>query len=59
MEKLDLISNTDLWLDMRDVRNRVVHDYLPEEIRKTFDLIISVYFIELFELKKKVSVLKF
>lgn len=59
MEKLDLISNTDLWLDMRDVRNRVVHDYLPEEVRKTFDLIISVYFKELSELKNKVSILKF
>ena len=30
MEKLGLVSSTTLWLDMRDVRNRIVHDYLPE-----------------------------
>ncbi|MBI5324148.1 MAG: nucleotidyltransferase substrate binding protein [Ignavibacteriae bacterium] len=58
MEKFDFISNTELWLDMRDVRNRVVHDYLPDEVKKTFDLIINEYAKELDKLKKKVSELK-
>lgn len=32
MEKLGLISNIDIWLDMRDIRNKIVHDYVPEKI---------------------------
>jgi len=32
MEKLDLITSLQLWMKMRDVRNRIVHDYLPAEI---------------------------
>jgi uncharacterized protein with HEPN domain len=58
MEKIGLINNVDLWINMRDVRNRVVHDYLPEEINKTYNLITSIYCKELENLKKKVSELE-
>jgi hypothetical protein len=30
MEKLNLVSSVMLWMRMRDVRNRIAHDYLPE-----------------------------
>ena len=59
MEKIGLISNVDLWINMRDVRNRVVHDYLPEEIIKTYNFITSLYCKELESLNNKVSDLKF
>ncbi len=31
VRKADLISDVDLWMDMRDVRNRIVHDYSHEQ----------------------------
>ncbi|MDF1583208.1 MAG: hypothetical protein P1P78_07840 [Methyloprofundus sp.] len=34
MEKLELISNIDVCLEMRDMRNRIVHDYVPEKLSK-------------------------
>lgn len=37
MEKLGLITSTELWFRMRDVRNRIVHDYLPAEIKGLYD----------------------
>ena len=30
--KRGLISSPELWLCMRDARNRIVHDYLPEDL---------------------------
>ena len=53
MEKLDLISSHELWLLMRDIRNRIVHDYLPEQIKDIYDLISGPYSQELLELRTK------
>lgn len=53
MEKLDLISSHELWLLMRDIRNRIVHDYLPEQIKDMYDLISGPYSQELLELRTK------
>lgn len=36
MHKLGLISSVQRWLEMRDVRNRVVHDYLPEQLAQLY-----------------------
>lgn len=32
MEKLGLISGLAEWIALRDLRNRVVHDYVPDEL---------------------------
>ncbi|MFA4943121.1 MAG: nucleotidyltransferase substrate binding protein [Lentisphaeria bacterium] len=37
MEKLGLVSSVELWFQMRDVRNRIVHDYLPQDIKQLYD----------------------
>ena len=37
MEKLRIISSVELWFQMRDVRNRIVHDYLPQDIKQIYD----------------------
>ena len=37
MEKLGIISSTAKWIDMREVRNRIVHDYLPAELKGLYD----------------------
>lgn len=47
MEKLDLVSNTNLWLQMRNVRNRIVHDYLPEQRAQMYSEISGPYGKEL------------
>jgi len=47
MEKLNAISSTGQWIEMRDLRNRIVHDYLPEQIEQLFDLITQHHAPEL------------
>ncbi len=58
MEKLEIISSTILWLQMRDVRNRIVHDYLPEEIKDMYDEIMNAFGKELLRLKGKLDINK-
>ncbi len=53
MNKLDLISDVELWLDMRDIRNRIAFDYLPEKIEKIYHDIIFKFSLELDRLMKK------
>ena len=55
MAKQELISSVKLWMEMREVRNRIVHNYLPEEIQEIFDLIIRFYSVELKKLKLKLE----
>lgn len=40
-----------LWIQMRDVRNRIVHDYLPEEIKGICDSIMGEMGSELLQVK--------
>ena len=47
MEKLGLITEAALWLQMRDVRNRIVHDYTPNKIKAIYDDILSPFGEEL------------
>lgn len=47
MEKLDLVGDTTLWLQMRNVRNRIVHDYLPEQTAQMYSEISGPYGKEL------------
>ena len=55
MEKLGLVSDANLWMTMRNVRNRIVHDYLPEQTAEIFDLISGIYGNELLRLAEKIS----
>ncbi|MFM7207392.1 MAG: hypothetical protein ACKORK_14440 [Gemmatimonadota bacterium] len=41
MEKLGLISGLGRWIALRDLRNRVVHDYLPDELAALYAAIIE------------------
>lgn len=47
MEKLGLASSVELWFNMRDVRNRIVHDYLPGEIKQMYDDMLGPFAVEL------------
>ena len=52
MEKKNLISAAETWIDMR---NRIVHDYLPQQIKNIYDLIMSEFRNELFILRIKIK----
>ncbi|MFM8290544.1 MAG: nucleotidyltransferase substrate binding protein [Planctomycetia bacterium] len=41
MEKVGLISDVATWIGLRDLRNRVVHDYLPDELAALYAAIID------------------
>ena len=55
MEKLGLVSHIDIWLEMRDIRNRIVHDYVPEKIAELYQLIRGEFYTELSQLDKLIT----
>ncbi len=36
-EKLGLIENTELWMDIRELRNATVHEYSDQDLEKIFE----------------------
>jgi len=57
MEKVGLVTNSPIWMRMRDVRNRIVHDYLPEQTKEMFDSIMGEFYEELKFSKAKIDAL--
>ena len=55
MEKLNLITETSTWMAMRDVRNRIVHDYLPEDIHQIYQKIRGKFSDELFFMRTQIG----
>ena len=55
MEKLNLITETSTWMAMRDVRNRIVHDYLPEDVKQIYQEIKGKFSDELFFMRTQVG----
>jgi uncharacterized protein YutE (UPF0331/DUF86 family) len=55
MEKLGFISNMDTWLKMRDVRNRITHEYLPEELAQIYEAILNVCAVEMRKTANKLA----
>jgi len=55
MEKMNMVSSLDIWFQMRDVRNRIVHNYLPEAIQLIYFDITHPFADELKSLKEKVT----
>jgi hypothetical protein len=49
--KWHLISDVDLWFRMRDLRNRIAHDYLPEHLRRIYEAISGEFGPELLRLR--------
>ncbi|MFA7370214.1 MAG: hypothetical protein WC334_11265 [Kiritimatiellales bacterium] len=59
MEKPEIISSVELWFKMRDVRNRIVHDCLPHEIKQMYDDVMGPFGAELKSCTVKVQELIF
>lgn len=55
MEKLGFISAAGLWLRMRDTRNRIAHEYLPEELAKIYQAIVTDFSLEFKQLAGRLS----
>ena len=55
MEKLNLITETSTWMAMRDVRNRIVHDYLPEDVKQIYQEIKGKFSDELFFMRTQIG----
>lgn len=43
MCKLGLIDEVDQWMEMREVRNRIAHDYLSDKVQGIYGLLIESY----------------
>lgn len=54
MVKVNIISSVSIWINMRDVRNRVVHEYLPGQIKDMYMLISGEFKEELLSTKIKI-----
>lgn len=57
MEKQGLISEVERWIDMRDIRNRIVHDYLPHQIKSIYDLVMGEFNDELSMVNEKIKMI--
>ena len=53
MEKLGVVSSAGLWMQMRNIRNRIVHDYLPQQVADMFELLVSKFGPELLRFQTK------
>ncbi|KAF3981217.1 MAG: DUF86 domain-containing protein [Methylococcales symbiont of Hymedesmia sp. n. MRB-2018] len=54
MEKNELISNTLIWMRMRDVRNKIVHDYISAN-KQIFADIMGEFYCELKHSKRQID----
>jgi uncharacterized protein YutE (UPF0331/DUF86 family) len=55
MEKLRWVSSADLWMAMRSIRNKIVHDYLPEQVARMFAQIAGPFAAELRALDRRLD----
>lgn len=55
MHKLDFISDPEIWLRLRDVRNRIAHEYLPGELEKIYASMIGPAAAELRRLAQRAA----
>jgi len=53
--KWGLIADVDLWFRMRDLRNRIAHDYLPEHLLRIYSAIHDEFGPELLRLRQHVQ----
>ena len=55
MEKLRWVSSAELWMAMRSIRNKIVHDYLPEQVAQMFAQIAGPFAAELRALDRRLD----
>ena len=55
MEKAGIVSSVRLWMEMRELRNRMGHGYLPDEIEQMYDLIMDEFGHELLKVSQNIK----
>lgn len=58
-EKLNFITSVEIWFEMREVRNRIVHDYFPEQQKQLYADITGSFFNEIRYIQKKIISIEF
>ena len=58
MHKVGLITDVQTWLNLRDLRNRIAHEYLPEELASIYTGIITTASREMRALRARVDALR-
>ncbi len=58
MHKAGLISGAMQWFDMRELRNRIAHDYLPEQLQDLYRRIHAAALSDLQNLQKSLLTLE-
>jgi hypothetical protein len=56
MESLGWIIGTEMWLAMRAMRNRIVHDYLPEQTAQMYQTVTGEFAAELRRLGARIGI---
>ncbi|MBI4757216.1 MAG: hypothetical protein HY778_17760 [Betaproteobacteria bacterium] len=57
-EKVDFATRAETWLRMRDLRNRIAHEYLPEELARIYAAIVGEAATEMRALAAKARTLQ-
>jgi hypothetical protein len=53
MQKFGLINEPEIWAQMRIIRNKITHDYLPEQLGYMYAQIVGVFASEIVFVIKK------
>jgi uncharacterized protein with HEPN domain len=56
MVKLNIIENEELWFEMRMIRNKISHDYLPTQLEKMISLITNEFYSEFNHIKQSMAI---
>lgn len=53
MLKLNVIVNDEIWFEMRMIRNKISHDYLPAQLQMMITLITNKFYPEFGKVRKR------
>lgn len=54
LQKVEFIDDINTWMDMRIIRNKIAHDYLPDQIKRIYEDIL-IYSKIIFETFQKIE----
>ncbi len=54
-EKINLISNSDEWMALRELRNKTAHEYTRDDLKLVFEQVLKLTPFMLTELKKVIK----
>ena len=55
MHKIGLISSVEIWIEMRNMRNKISHEYIPEKIQLIYSKLKNQYQAELENFQESIT----